>query len=154
MNEANTTKVTGHSSDEQNLFLQIITRPLFVIQTPLTFLDVVKRLRESKYAWAKDCVMPEYQKWKDSLPNTQITWLGDDCMQLAQLFAVKAFPPLLPGVLVTIKSLGSDNPTVLADGIFEYAKSKISRFEASLFTFGILQLLCGGQFTFTRYPHS
>ena len=92
--------------------------------------------------------MPSFQKWIYSLPNEQITWLGDDCIKLAQTLAEKAFPSLLPGILGAIQSIGSDNPVELFDGIHHFAVSKVSNFEASLFTFGVLQLLRGDQFAF------
>ena len=137
------------SLDEQDAILRTIISPLIVLQDPVTLLDAIDRFRASGYKWAKDCLMPDFQIWLDSLPNEQITWLGDDCVQLAPTLVEKGFPDLLArGMAVAIQSLGTDNPRILAEGIFEYAKSKMSRFEASLFAFGVIQLLRGDQFIF------
>lgn len=128
--------------------LRIIIAPLIQYQDPSTALDVADRVGETVYPWASDCLIPDFTSWKDHLPDEQITWLGDDCIKLAKTLADKAFPSLLPGIAVAINSLGTDNPVVLADGIFEYAKSKVCLFEASLFTFVVIQLLRGDQFAF------
>jgi len=138
------------SPDEQDAILRIIISPLIVLQDPLTLIDAAERIRTTEHTWARDCLMPDFQSWKEHLPNEQITWMGDDCIKLSQTITEKAFQGLVPGIFGAIQSLGTDNPTVLADGIFEFAKSKLSLFEASLFTFGILQLLKGDQFAFIQ----
>ena len=135
-------------SKEQEIILHTIINPLTVIQNPTTIINTAERIRTTKHVWVRECLIPSFKSWKEGLPNKQITWLGDDCIKLARTLTEKAFPALLPGIFGVIKSLGSDNPTVLADGIFEFAKNKLSLFEASLFTFGVIQLLMNDQFAF------
>jgi hypothetical protein len=139
---------TGLSGDEQAAILRILISPLIVMQAPVTLLDAAERIRSTEHTWAFDCLMPDFQSWKEHLPDEQITWLGDDCARLAPTIAEKAFPDLTQGIALAIQSLGTDNPRVLADGIFEYAKNKVSLLEASLFTFGVIQLLRRDQFAF------
>ena len=139
---------TGLSPDEQDAILHIIISPLIVLQDPSTLVDTAERIRTTEHSWAHDCLMPDFRSWKENLPDEQITWMGDDSIRLAQSITEKAFQGLIPGIFGAIQSLGTDNPTILADGIFEYSKSKLSLFEASLFTFGVIQLLQGDQFAF------
>lgn len=150
MNNHDEIRNTDISSDEQDAILRIIISPLIVLQDPLTLIDAAERIRTTEHTWARDCLMPDFQNWKEHLPDEQITWMGDDCIRLSQTITEKAFQSLIPGIFGAIQSLGTDNPTVLADGIFEYSKSKLSLFEASLFTFGIIQLLKGDQFAFIQ----
>ena len=150
MDDKPTLTETILTPDEQDAILRIIISPLIVVQDPITLLDAAERLRSSEHTWAADCLIPDFQSWMDSLPDEQITWLGDDCIRLSQTIAEKGFPVLSKGIALALQSLGIDNPRVLADGIFEYAKRKISLFEASLFAFGVVQLLRGDQFVFIR----
>ncbi|MDR0286469.1 MAG: hypothetical protein LBI03_01995 [Clostridiales bacterium] len=149
-NNYNQEEKTIRASNEQDAVLRTIISPLFIQQDPITLIDAVGRIRSTEHTWVFDCLMPDFQIWLDNLPDEQITWLGDDCIHLAPIIAEKAFPQLKCGIALTIQSLGTDNPHVLAEGIFEYAKTKESLLIASLFAFGVVQLLLGSQFTFTQ----
>jgi hypothetical protein len=133
---------------EQDKILREIIDPLIQLQDPVTLVQAIENFRAAGYAWANDCLMPDYECWAAHLPNEQITWLGDDCLHFAKTIAGHGFPALEPGIAHAIRNLGTDNPTVLANGIFEYAKTLVSPFEASLFTFGVIQLMRGDQFAF------
>ena len=148
MNNNKDTVNTALSLEKQQEILREIIAPLIDLQDPEILIASAERARSTEHTWVSDCLMPEFQTWINSLPDEQITWLGDDCIRFAQIIADHAFPSLKTGIALAVQSLGTDNPRILAKGIFEYAKTKEPIFLASLFTFGTVQLLRGDQFAF------
>ena len=139
---------TNLSPKKEDAILRAIIKPLITLQDPVTLIDATECARTTEHSWVLGRLMPDFQNWLNSLPDEQITWMGDDCMRLAQTIAETAFPLLSPGIYMAVQSLGTDNPKTLANGIFEYAKTKVSILEASLFSFGVVQLLQKEQYVF------